>query len=197
MYACMANQVQQDLERVALPFFTGLRERFGFQNACFCGGVALNSVLNGRLSRECGFESVYIPPCPGVGRLLCSHPHALHPDQPDVLLYLLPCSAYFSLQDEGIAVGCAAFGLSLLQDGFPVVSGSAPVASAAATAVFPFTGSKWSADDIETELEEFEPWVVSRVVPNEKMVAEHVAEAIDSGKVGTLLSSSFRPLYTD
>ncbi|CAM9274747.1 unnamed protein product, partial [Heterosigma akashiwo] len=83
-YGQLAYQVQKDLEETALSFIRDLRERTGAKNLCLAGGVALNSVLNGRISEESGFENVYIPPYPG---------------------------------DEGVAVGCAVFGLHNLQKG--------------------------------------------------------------------------------
>ncbi|KAG5189434.1 Carbamoyltransferase-domain-containing protein [Tribonema minus] len=35
------------------------------QNLCLCGGVVLNSVLNGKITREGGFDRVHIPNHPG------------------------------------------------------------------------------------------------------------------------------------
>jgi carbamoyltransferase len=39
--------------------------RTGLKNLCLVGGVALNSVANGRIMREGPFESVYIQPAAG------------------------------------------------------------------------------------------------------------------------------------
>lgn len=64
-YENLAARVQADLERVALTFFKKLRRETGEKNLCFTGGVALNSVLNGRILRESGFEQVFIPNYPG------------------------------------------------------------------------------------------------------------------------------------
>lgn len=61
----LAYRVQNDLESVALDFVSYFKEKTQAKNLCLAGGVALNSVLNGRLSRELGFESVFIPPYPG------------------------------------------------------------------------------------------------------------------------------------
>lgn len=51
-YAALAATAQQGLEEAAMEFVSGLRERTGETNVCLCGGVALNSVLNGRVARE-------------------------------------------------------------------------------------------------------------------------------------------------
>ena len=74
----LAHRIQIDLETVAMDFVRHWKQQTGETNLCLAGGVALNSVLNGRLARELGFEQTFIPPYPG---------------------------------DDGIAVGCCAFGL--------------------------------------------------------------------------------------
>lgn len=60
----LAASVQRSLEAAVLPFLGRLRERTGERNLALAGGVALNSVLNGRIARESGFEGLFIPPCP-------------------------------------------------------------------------------------------------------------------------------------
>ena len=74
----LSSRIQIDLETVVMDFVKHFKEETGQSNLCIAGGVALNSVLNGRLSRELGFEKTFIPPYPG---------------------------------DDGIAVGCCAYGL--------------------------------------------------------------------------------------
>lgn len=74
----LSSRIQNDLEAVVMDFVKHFKEETGHSNLCIAGGVALNSVLNGRLSRELGFEKIFIPPYPG---------------------------------DDGIAVGCCAYGL--------------------------------------------------------------------------------------
>ena len=74
----LSSRIQTDLESVAMDFVRHFKEKTGETNLCLAGGVALNSVLNGRLSRELGFENTFIPSFPG---------------------------------DDGIAVGCCAYGL--------------------------------------------------------------------------------------
>ena len=61
-YAALAAEAQAGLEEAAMEFIEGLKERTGEKNLCLCGGVALNSVLNGRVAREVG----------GAGRRSCA-----------------------------------------------------------------------------------------------------------------------------
>ncbi|CEM17151.1 unnamed protein product [Vitrella brassicaformis CCMP3155] len=64
-FAPLAWRVQRDLENAAMTLIQELKERTGARNLCLVGGVALNSVLNGRICRELGFDRVFIPPFPG------------------------------------------------------------------------------------------------------------------------------------
>jgi tRNA A37 threonylcarbamoyltransferase TsaD len=41
---------------------------FAAKNLVLCGGVALNSVLNGKIMRHAGYDSVYITNHPGVSK---------------------------------------------------------------------------------------------------------------------------------
>lgn len=61
----LAHRIQVDLEDIVIDFVKHYKEETGESNLCLAGGVALNSVLNGRLSRELGFEQTFIPPYPG------------------------------------------------------------------------------------------------------------------------------------
>ncbi|KAL7469084.1 hypothetical protein ACHAXS_009335 [Conticribra weissflogii] len=61
----LASRMQIDLESVCIDFVKHFKSETGAANLCLAGGVALNSVLNGRLSRELGFENTFIPPYPG------------------------------------------------------------------------------------------------------------------------------------
>jgi len=61
----LAAQVQADLERIAINYLSRLRRLTGARNLVLTGGVALNSQMNGRVARECGYENVYVPPAPG------------------------------------------------------------------------------------------------------------------------------------
>ena len=61
----LAHRMQIDLENVAMDFCRHWKKETGETNLCLAGGVALNSVLNGRLARELDFERTFIPPYPG------------------------------------------------------------------------------------------------------------------------------------
>jgi carbamoyltransferase len=63
--ALQASSVQDNLESSAMQLVASLKEMTGASNLAVVGGVALNSVLNGRLQREGGFDSVFVPPAPG------------------------------------------------------------------------------------------------------------------------------------
>ena len=52
LYTRLAASAQASLEGAVMPWLASLRERTGESNLCLVGGVALNSVLNGRISRE-------------------------------------------------------------------------------------------------------------------------------------------------
>lgn len=59
-----ACDAQVELEAKALGFLRRLQRRTGAKNVCLVGGVVQNSVLNGRIAREAGFEQVCPGPCP-------------------------------------------------------------------------------------------------------------------------------------
>ena len=52
----LASCIQVDLETVMMDFVKHCKEKTIEENLCIAGGVVLNSVLNGRLSRELGFK---------------------------------------------------------------------------------------------------------------------------------------------
>lgn len=61
----VAAAFQQLLEECALAMAAVLRKRTSARHLVIAGGVALNSVMNGRLLREAGFDDVYIMPAAG------------------------------------------------------------------------------------------------------------------------------------
>jgi carbamoyltransferase len=61
----LAWQVQDDAERVLVHRAKWLREKTGAKNLCIAGGVGLNCVANGRISREAGFENIWVQPAAG------------------------------------------------------------------------------------------------------------------------------------
>jgi carbamoyltransferase len=67
-YACdLAYKVQTELEQGLLALVRELWKRTGCKNLCLSGGVALNSVANGRILNEGPFENVYIVPAANDG----------------------------------------------------------------------------------------------------------------------------------
>ncbi|NOX61674.1 MAG: carbamoyltransferase [Chloroflexi bacterium] len=80
-YADIAASIQRTTEEVILRLARRAHEMTGCENLCMAGGVALNSVANGRILREGPFRRVYIQPAAGdaggaLGAALYAH-HAL------------------------------------------------------------------------------------------------------------------------
>lgn len=61
----VAAAFQHVLEERALDLCHQLRERSRARHLVIAGGVALNSVMNGRLLREAGFDDIYVMPAAG------------------------------------------------------------------------------------------------------------------------------------
>jgi carbamoyltransferase len=61
----IAASAQRLLEDVVLHLLNGLYELTHEKNLCLAGGVALNSVMNGRIMKESPFEQVFIQPAAG------------------------------------------------------------------------------------------------------------------------------------
>ncbi len=66
-YADLAASIQAVTEDVLLRMATRLHQETGLKALCMAGGVALNSVANGRILRETPFEDIYIQPAAGDG----------------------------------------------------------------------------------------------------------------------------------
>ncbi|MFW6193326.1 MAG: carbamoyltransferase [Gemmatimonadota bacterium] len=64
-YADVAATVQRFTEEAVLRSARHLHERTDLDHLCVAGGVALNSVANGRLMREGPFEHLYVQPAAG------------------------------------------------------------------------------------------------------------------------------------
>ncbi|MEE9394786.1 MAG: carbamoyltransferase [Planctomycetota bacterium] len=58
----VAASLQARLEELVLELARELREASGMKNLCLAGGVAFNSVMNGRILREAGFDDVFVTP---------------------------------------------------------------------------------------------------------------------------------------
>jgi carbamoyltransferase len=61
----IAASAQKVLEDTALHLLQGLHERTGAENLCMAGGVAFNSVMNGRIMTESPFKRYFIQPASG------------------------------------------------------------------------------------------------------------------------------------
>lgn len=77
-YADVAASLQLVTENIILKIVNHLQQTTGLKNLVMAGGVALNSVANGRIMRESGFEQIYIQPNAGdaggaLGAALYAH----------------------------------------------------------------------------------------------------------------------------
>ncbi len=61
-YADIAAALQERLETVVLYLLRRLGNRYKTPRLCYAGGVALNCVLNGKISRETPFREIFIQP---------------------------------------------------------------------------------------------------------------------------------------
>jgi carbamoyltransferase len=64
-YANIAASIQTVTEDILLKMANYAHQRTSSKRLCMAGGVALNSVANGRILRETSFEEVYIQPAAG------------------------------------------------------------------------------------------------------------------------------------
>jgi carbamoyltransferase len=61
----IAASAQRVLEDVALSLLSWLKRQTGLSSLCLAGGVAFNSVMNGRIIEESPFDSIFIQPAAG------------------------------------------------------------------------------------------------------------------------------------
>jgi len=66
-YADIAASIQNVTEELILGMARELHRQTGLNRLCLAGGVALNSVANGRILRETPFEELYVQPSAGDG----------------------------------------------------------------------------------------------------------------------------------
>ena len=66
-YADIAASIQVATEEILLKMANHLHQKTGLKKLCMAGGVALNSVANGRILRETPFEEIYVQPSAGDG----------------------------------------------------------------------------------------------------------------------------------
>ncbi|MBI2227714.1 MAG: carbamoyltransferase [Deltaproteobacteria bacterium] len=66
-YADIAASIQRVTEEILIGIARQVQKETGLRKLCMAGGVALNSVANGRILKETGFEEIYIQPSAGDG----------------------------------------------------------------------------------------------------------------------------------
>ncbi len=65
VYADVAASIQLVIEEVLIKTIKMLKRETGCNNICFAGGVALNSVANGKVAKECNLDGFWIQPAAG------------------------------------------------------------------------------------------------------------------------------------
>jgi carbamoyltransferase len=150
----LASRMQIDLETVVMDFVAHMKAQTGETNLCLAGGVALNSVLNGRLARELGFAQTFISPYPG---------------------------------DDGIAVGCCAFGLfgndRLDQIASTKARSGPPRPAVWSQPLSPYLGPDASEAAIKAAIETAAPWLEVESIRNVDQRLQKMAEEVESGGV--------------
>lgn len=66
-YENIAASLQEKLENTVFRLLTAAHKKYKTDNLCLSGGVALNSVMNGKILTHTPFKKIYIPPDPGDG----------------------------------------------------------------------------------------------------------------------------------
>ncbi len=61
----IAAALQNKLELVVINLLQSVYEKYRTDNLCLSGGVALNSVANGKILSKTSFKKIFIPPDPG------------------------------------------------------------------------------------------------------------------------------------
>mmetsp|Transcript_3161 Transcript_3161/g.3576 ORF Transcript_3161/g.3576 Transcript_3161/m.3576 type:complete len:971 (+) Transcript_3161:164-3076(+) len=156
----LAHRIQVDLEDILIDFVSHFQETTGEENLCIAGGIGLNSVLNGRLSRELGFKNVFISPYPG---------------------------------DEGIAVGCCAYGL-FGNEGLDNMTKEATKESDVAniderrppiwkSPISPYLGPDPSEMAIKVAIDAASPWLEIDTIRDEGTRLDMIAQEIEIGGV--------------
>ena len=84
----LAASVQKVTEDIVLQLARGIAKETGEKNLCLAGGVALNCVINGKISHEKIFENIWIQPAAGdaggaLGAALCAW-HLHHDKERDI-----------------------------------------------------------------------------------------------------------------
>ncbi len=116
----IASSAQKALEDVVLHLLAGLHARTGEENLCLAGGVAFNSVMNGRIIEESPFKRVYIQPVAGDAGCSLGAAYLTYHGLPDRPRCYRMDSAYFgpSFTSEqcGVAIESAGLRSEILAD---------------------------------------------------------------------------------
>lgn len=86
----LAASVQRVTEELIYHILTHLQKRTGLDAVCIAGGVAQNSVANGKLLRNTPFKKIYVPPAghdagTSIGSALYLYNQLLKEDRPAVM----------------------------------------------------------------------------------------------------------------
>jgi carbamoyltransferase len=63
----LAAGLQATLEKAAINLLKSIKDQYPGDKVCLSGGVALNSVLNGKILNQTDFKKIFIPPDPSDG----------------------------------------------------------------------------------------------------------------------------------
>ena len=149
----LAHRIQIDLEDVVMDFVRHFKQETGESNLCIAGGVGLNSVLNGRLARELGFEQTFISPYPG---------------------------------DDGIAIGCCAFGLfgkTALSENAVTASTNQKRPRVWSEPISPYLGPDPSEAEIKEAIAAAAPWLEVEAIRNVDQRLQMMAQEVETGAV--------------
>lgn len=64
-HEAIAHSLQVVFEEAAMHVLRGVRRATGEKHLCLAGGCAMNSVANGKIREQTGFESIYVQPAAG------------------------------------------------------------------------------------------------------------------------------------
>ncbi len=110
----LAASVQRITEELIFHLLNHLQQRTGLKKVCIAGGVAQNSVANGKITRNTGFTEVYIPSAGhdagiSMGAALYTYNHTLKQDRKPAIWSAYTGSRYSNetieayLKSQGIA----------------------------------------------------------------------------------------------
>lgn len=69
LFMDIAATIQSSFEDSVVNYLCSWRDKTGSENLYYSGGAGLNILTNQRIELECGFKSIFIPPCTSDGGL--------------------------------------------------------------------------------------------------------------------------------